>query len=200
MNGGIEMNNVMELVIEMAAGRKHITKIERDEKIVPAILAKVNKVNVEDTDEVVRVIKKTVAAFNKGIEIEAIKETKEDIKADIMDDVYREMNIDIYEGMSPVLRKMRTNGKIRKQVSAVITVSEILKNKKVNELTEKEFGYLMANMIEGKQKNKIAAEYITIHRTKSFIKQGALEGFTKSIKVYLKNRIEMDIEKSKYGL
>lgn len=197
MNGGIEMNNVKVLVKEVVEGLgvKHITKVLRDEKVIPVVLA---KVNVEDTDEVVRVIKKTVAAFNKGIEIEAIKETKEDIKADIMDDVYREMNIDIYEGMSPVLRKMRTNGKIRKQVETIITISEILKNKKVNELTEKEFGYLMANMVEGEQKNKIAAEYITIHRTKSFIKQGALEGFTKAIKVYLKNRIEMDIEKSKY--
>ena len=89
MNGGIEMNNVKVLVKEVVEGLgvKHITKVLRDEKVIPVVLA---KVNVEDTDEVVRVIKKTVAAFNKGIEIEAIKETKEDIKADIMDDVYRE--------------------------------------------------------------------------------------------------------------
>jgi hypothetical protein len=209
INGGLNMEVVVRRVNELAEGSKHITKVIRDEVIIPTILDE-NKDTITEAEIVVKNIKKAVAAYNKGVKVEEIKETKETIKDEIMESVYEEINYDLYAPMSKVVKDAfdkkhfaaeevaKRNKNIRKFAVNSLK-AQVLANKKVADLDIKEFNFLIQYLPNSQAKAKLIADFMTVSKTKSYIKQKAFEMFTKEMEVVLKNRIELEAYKTDYN-
>lgn len=196
VNGGLNMEELVMMVEMIAEGRKHISKVERDEMVIPTILKELKDSNSKET---VGLIKKAVASYNKG---EKVMDTKESIKEEIMENVYEEINYDVYGTMSKKVRTLVESAQdkeIRKIATNAIKVANILATKDADKLTMKEFNFLMANLSDPKIKAEVIANFMKVSKMKSYVKQLALDTYAKEMNVVLKNRIEIDTHTNKFG-